>query len=144
MIAQILFVLVVFAAVGIIGLVLLQQGKGDAGSAFGGGGGSQSVFGSRGSANFLSRTTSVLVTVFFLGSLALAFVYAKDTARDRSVADESVIQQDSSVIEQPTDVPTVPVQSETDLPSLESDSVPAIPTDTQINEEQPQTPEVPK
>ena len=58
MITQVLFVLVVLAAVGIIALVLMQQSKGDAGSAFGGGG-SQSMFGSRGSANFLSRICTV-------------------------------------------------------------------------------------
>jgi len=53
------------AAIAIVVLVLLQQGKGaDMGAAFGGGS-SQSVFGSRGSANFLSRTTGILATVFF-------------------------------------------------------------------------------
>jgi preprotein translocase subunit SecG len=63
----------VVSAIGIIGLVLLQHGKGaDMGAAFGGGS-SGSVFGSSGSANFLSRTTSVLATIFFLTSLGLTW-----------------------------------------------------------------------
>jgi preprotein translocase subunit SecG len=64
-------VLVAFA---IIGLVLLQHGKGaDMGSGFGGGS-SGSLFGATGSANFLSRATAVLATVFFLTSLGLAYL----------------------------------------------------------------------
>jgi preprotein translocase subunit SecG len=63
----------VVVALAIIGLVLLQHGKGaDMGSGFGGGA-SASLFGATGSANFLSRTTAVLATVFFLMSLALAY-----------------------------------------------------------------------
>ena len=67
----------VLIAVAIIGLVLLQHGKGaDMGSGFGGGA-SGSLFGATGSANFLSRTTAVLATIFFLLSLALAYVATK-------------------------------------------------------------------
>jgi len=58
----------------VIGLVLMQHGKGaDAGAAFGGGGGGSagSLFGSSGSANFLSRTTAILAAVFFVTSLGL-------------------------------------------------------------------------
>ena len=64
----------VLVAVAIIGLVLLQHGKGaDMGSGFGGGA-SGSLFGATGSANFLSRATAVLATVFFLTSLGLAYL----------------------------------------------------------------------
>jgi preprotein translocase subunit SecG len=64
----------VLVAAAIIGLVLLQHGKGaDMGSGFGGGA-SGSLFGATGSANFLSRMTAVLATVFFLTSLGLAYV----------------------------------------------------------------------
>jgi preprotein translocase subunit SecG len=64
----------VLIALTIIGLVLLQQGKGaDMGSGFGGGA-SSSLFGATGSANFLSRATAALATVFFLTSLGLAYV----------------------------------------------------------------------
>ena len=64
----------VLIALVIIGLVLLQHGKGaDMGSGFGGGS-SGSLFGATGSANFLSRATAVLATVFFLTSLGLAYL----------------------------------------------------------------------
>jgi preprotein translocase subunit SecG len=68
----IVLVIHVAAALGIIGLVLLQHGKGaDMGAAFGGGA-SGSVFGATGSANFLSRSTAALAVVFFMTSLGLA------------------------------------------------------------------------
>jgi preprotein translocase subunit SecG len=71
---QVLVVLHVVVALAIIGLVLLQHGKGaDMGSGFGGGA-SGSLFGATGSANFLSRTTAVLAALFFILSLALAYV----------------------------------------------------------------------
>ena len=71
-----LLVVHVIAALGIIGLVLLQHGKGaDMGAAFGGGA-SGSVFGATGSANFLSRATAILATVFFLTSMGLTWYYA--------------------------------------------------------------------
>jgi preprotein translocase subunit SecG len=74
---NILIVTHVLVALAIIGLVLLQHGKGaDMGSGFGGGA-SGSLFGATGSANFLSRTTAVLATIFFLLSLALAYVATK-------------------------------------------------------------------
>jgi preprotein translocase subunit SecG len=70
---NILIVVHVVVALGIIGLVLLQHGKGaDMGSGFGGGA-SGSLFGATGSANFLSRTTAVLAALFFILSLALAY-----------------------------------------------------------------------
>ncbi len=61
------------SALGMIGLILVQHGKGaDMGAAFGSGG-SGSLFGASGSANFLSRTTAILATVFFVSTLALAY-----------------------------------------------------------------------
>ena len=61
------------SALAMIGLILVQHGKGaDMGAAFGSGG-SGSLFGASGSANFLSRTTAVLATVFFVATLALAY-----------------------------------------------------------------------
>lgn len=60
-------------ALGMIGLILIQHGKGaDMGAAFGSGS-SGSLFGASGSANFLSRTTAVLAAVFFVATLALAY-----------------------------------------------------------------------
>lgn len=72
----------------IIGLVLLQHGKGaDMGAAFGSGS-SGSLFGASGSANFLSRTTGILATVFFLTSLGLSYI-----ATNRTQAPTSVMEQ---------------------------------------------------
>ncbi len=66
-------VLQVLVAIGLVGLVLIQHGKGaDAGAAFGSGA-SATVFGSQGSGNFLSRATAVLAALFFLNSLILAY-----------------------------------------------------------------------
>lgn len=63
----------ILTAVAMVGLILLQHGKGaDMGAAFGSGS-AGSLFGSSGSANFLSRTTAVLATVFFASTLALAY-----------------------------------------------------------------------
>lgn len=135
MITQILFVLVVLAAVGIIALVLMQQSKGDAGSAFGGGGGSQSMFGSRGSANFLSRATSILVTVFFVGSLMLAFFYSKQNNTDFSVTEESVLNTEETVIETPNDIPELPDAAKTVVDESAQSDVPTVevPTDSAAN-----------
>ncbi len=67
----------VIAALGVVGLVLLQHGKGaDAGAAFGSGA-SGSVFGAAGSANFLSRATAILALIFFLTSLGLTYFSAR-------------------------------------------------------------------
>jgi len=79
----ILLVIHVLLSLGIIGLVLLQRGKGaEAGAALGGGGASASVFGSRGAANFLSRTTAILATLFFISSLTLAYLASQRQAPD--------------------------------------------------------------
>ncbi len=69
----IVWVLHVLVALAVIGLVLMQHGKGaDMGAAFGGGS-SGSLFGATGSANFMSRTTAVLATAFFLTSMGLTY-----------------------------------------------------------------------
>ncbi len=100
----------VLIAAALIGLVLLQQGKGaSAGAAFGGGGGGASgtVFGARGSSSFMSRATAILAAAFFINSIVLAYL-----ASNRPVA-ESVI--DSAIVqEQPSGLPTTP----DDLPNV--------------------------
>ena len=84
---NILIVTHVLVALSIIGLVLLQHGKGaDMGSGFGGGA-SSSLFGATGSANFLSRTTAVLATAFFLLSLALAYLASTKPVEGGGVMD---------------------------------------------------------
>ncbi|MEO8741138.1 MAG: preprotein translocase subunit SecG [Casimicrobiaceae bacterium] len=70
----------VLVAIALIGFVLLQHGKGaDMGAAFGSGS-SGSLFGAAGSANFLSRTTAILATVFFVSSLGLTYLSATRSA----------------------------------------------------------------
>jgi len=87
----------VIIAVLIIALVLLQKGKGaDMGSAFGAGA-SGTIFGAKGSANFLSRTTAILATIFFITSLALAYLN-KGTIKVDSVLDQ--IQLDQIIIDE--------------------------------------------
>ena len=77
----------VIVAVVVIALVLLQHGKGaDMGAAFGGGS-SGSLFGATGSANFLSRSTAILATLFFLTSLGLAFFGLQQHKSSASVMD---------------------------------------------------------
>lgn len=75
-------ILQIVSAVAMIGLILVQHGKGaDAGASFGGGGaGSASLFGASGSANFLSRSTSVLATIFLASTLMLAGLGGKQPA----------------------------------------------------------------
>lgn len=76
---SILLVIHVLVAVAIVGLVLIQQGRGaDMGAAFGGG--SQTLFGARGSANFLTRVTAILAAVFFFTSGSLAYLYSQREA----------------------------------------------------------------
>ena len=107
MTTTVLIIINVFAALSIIVLALMQQSKGDMGSAFGGGG-SQSMFGSRGSANFLSRLTAAMCAAFFISSLALAYVYAK---RAEST---SVVDSQSSLV--------APL-NQSELPTIEGEAV---------------------
>jgi preprotein translocase subunit SecG len=80
------------SALGMMGLILVQHGKGaDMGAAFGSGG-SGSLFGATGSANFLSRTTAVLATVFFVSTLMLAyFGSSRPAAGSGSVLEKTVV-----------------------------------------------------
>ena len=91
-ILTVVLALQMLSAIGMIGLVLIQQGKGaDMGAAFGSGG-SGSLFGASGSANFLSRTTGVLATVFFACTLALAyFGNAQPRATSSSVLQNAAV-----------------------------------------------------
>jgi len=104
-------------AVSIVVLVLLQQGKGaDMGAAFGGGG-SQTLFGSRGSANFLTRVTALLVVVFFFTSMSLAWLHTQRTEPG------SVTEQAQPVTGPETgDVPEAPGDEGTAVPSVPGDA----------------------
>jgi len=95
----------ILAALGVIGLVLMQHGKGaDMGAAFGSGA-SGSLFGASGSANFLSRTTAILATVFFVTSLSLAYLASNQPKTSGSVMQEPVKSQPSQA---PVETPAAP------------------------------------
>ena len=98
----IVWVVHIIIAVVLVGLVLMQHGKGaDMGAAFGSGS-AGSVFGSSGSANFLSRSTAVAVLIFFITSLALTYLYANPTAP------QGVMDRHEASTAAPQVVPEVP------------------------------------
>lgn len=106
------FVLVVhiILAVMIIGLVLIQHGKGaDAGASFGGGG-AATVFGASGSGNFLTRVTAVLTALFFVTSLSLAVFAKKQTTDAYSL--KSVQTTNSAPASTPETSPNAPKSSQ--------------------------------
>ena len=103
----ILVVVHLFLSIGLIGLILIQHGKGaDAGAAFGSGA-SSTVFGAQGSANFLSRTTGVLALLFFLTSLTLAWM-AMETARDSGLMVDTQATETQPIPAAESDIPAVP------------------------------------
>jgi preprotein translocase subunit SecG len=130
MLTTVLIVLHVLVALAIIGLVLLQHGKGaDMGSGFGGGA-SGSLFGATGSANFLSRTTAVLAAVFFFLSLALAYTATRKPAEEGGGVIDVIRQREQQVpapSQKPAaDVPKPPAQSQDATPA------PREPSDKQV------------
>ena len=102
------WVIHIIAALGTIGLVLMQHGKGaDMGAAFGSGA-SGSLFGSSGSANFLSRATAIFATLFFLTSLTLTY-FSSHKSRPAGVMDShSLVQPAVPVDAAKQVVPVVP------------------------------------
>jgi preprotein translocase subunit SecG len=126
MLQTIVLVAHVGIALMIIGLVLLQRGKGaDAGTGFGAGA-SGTVFGARGSATFFSRATGVLATLFFVTSLALAYLATQQTA-PRSLLESAPAQQSTAP---PPAAETPPAANE--LPALPPET-PAEPADDDGN-----------
>ncbi|HEX5805927.1 MAG TPA: preprotein translocase subunit SecG [Macromonas sp.] len=101
LVMNLLLVLQLLSAIAVIGLVLMQHGKGaDAGAAFGGGS-SASLFGATGGTNFMSRSTAVLATVFFACTLGLAYF-----GHQRPAASSSVLE--SVKTEAPMQAPAAP------------------------------------
>jgi preprotein translocase subunit SecG len=110
----------VLAAVGLVAMILLQQGKGaDMGAAFGSGA-SSTVFGSQGSASFMTRGTAILATIFFITSLSLAYFTGEGVSR-KSVTEKSVVETVDSEAPVAEDMPSVPAApeaaAETDVPT---------------------------
>ena len=114
----ILLALLVLVALSLIVLILLQHGKGaDVGAAFGSGA-SQTVFGSQGSANFLTRTTAVLATLFFVLSLTLA----ANSGKARKVP--SVTDSAPTVTEPASELPAIPAPPVESAPRQGAPDVP--------------------
>ncbi|UUM31058.1 preprotein translocase subunit SecG [Vibrio japonicus] len=106
----VLLVIYLLAAVGVVGLVLIQQGKGaDMGASFGAGA-SNTVFGASGSGNFLTRMTAVFATVFFVLSLVLGNMSTHKTES------QWVDPTQGQVIEQADNVSEVPAQESSEIP----------------------------
>ena len=125
------------SALAMIGLVLIQHGKGaDMGASFGGGS-SGSLFGATGSANFLSRSTAALATVFFLCTLALAYGSSRSNAPLAAGGEGSVLDRAAPSASAPATgaipgaapaVITVPVPAPVSAPAPAASALPAIPT----------------
>ena len=124
---QILMAAYLIVALLLIGFVLIQQGKGaDMGASFGAGG-SNTVFGSSGSGNFMTKTTAILATLFFGISLTLGTIASKDNTE---VDEFELLQAPASEVPVVSDVPSV-TQA---LPA--SGDVPAVPTVTDGDKEE--------
>lgn len=123
---QIILVIHLLTALGIIALVLLQQGKGaEAGASFGAGA-SQTLFGSTGSWNFFSKATAVLATVFFVTSISLAVM-----AKHKAGMGDSFIPVIEQTDTQPVPESDIPVVTPSDAGgTTEVPSVPEAPVET--------------
>jgi preprotein translocase subunit SecG len=120
---SILLVAQVLLSISLIVLILMQHGKGaDAGAAFGSGA-SATVFGSRGSGNFMTRATTVIAILFFTVSLSLAYVSSNRAAPDSVTGSVTAQEVETAPLQQADDMP--PVDSgnadsqESDLPPAE-------------------------
>jgi len=114
----------VFLALGVIGLVLIQHGKGaDAGAAFGSGA-SSTVFGSRGSGSFLTKLTTMFALAFFCTSMLLFYLASQRTSTIGSVVDGVNVPEAQESVQPAieTDLPATPGSdsSESDIPAAPS------------------------
>lgn len=118
----------VLVALALVGLILMQHGRGaDAGAAFGSGA-SATVFGSRGSASFLTRSTAILAAVFFVTSLSLAYLTGQREG-PKSVT-EVVAPAPEVPASTPTDIPSVPgatEATEAGAPEPSAQDLPVVP-----------------
>lgn len=127
----VLLVFHLLVAVALTGLILMQHGKGaDMGAAFGSGA-SGTVFGARGSANFLSRTTAILATVFFATSIALAML-ARSNEEPRSVTELAPAQE--AEVPAPAEEPAIPAPAEDEAAPAEGDAAIPAPAEAPASE----------
>jgi len=123
----VLIALQILVALALIGLILLQQGKGaDAGAAFGSGT-SGSIFGARGPSSFLAKITGLLAAVFFVNSLTLAYITGQSIER-KSVVERVVVppEQGAPAKNVPPEAPQAPAADTAPGPT----DVPAAPSGT--------------
>ncbi|WP_298208097.1 preprotein translocase subunit SecG [Acidovorax sp.] len=121
MIVNVILAVQMLAALVMIGLILIQHGKGaDMGAAFGSGS-SGSLFGASGSANFLSRTTGVLAAVFFVSTLALAYF-----GNARPASSGSVLETPAAVV--PSSAPATTASDAAVAPATPASGAAQIPT----------------
>ncbi len=124
----ILLVLQVLLSIALIALVLLQHGKGaDAGAAFGSGA-SATVFGARGSGNFLTKATSVVAALFFITCLSLAYLAVNRDGPSsimESVVDTQSEEQASPLLQEPASMDLPPAEPAPGVPAADSDLPPA-------------------
>jgi preprotein translocase subunit SecG len=136
---QVIIVFHVLFGLGVIGLVLIQQGKGaDAGAAFGTGS-SGSVFGAQGAASFLSRTTAILAGLFFTTSLVLAVLNshkgaAYDLMSSTSSETPAVSIPDASQLKSIDTIPTVPANPAPAVEQKAAEQFPPQSATTEIKE----------
>jgi preprotein translocase subunit SecG len=117
---QVLTIVQILVSVALIGLILLQQGKGaDAGAAFGSGG-SGTIFGSRGSASFLSRATAVLAAAFFINSIGLAYLSVRST-EPQSITERFGIGTEAPASSEPVPAPGTFVSDVPDVPATDGE-----------------------
>src|SRR5579862_6179192 len=115
----------ILVAAALIGFVLLQHGKGaDMGAAFGSGS-SGSLFGAAGSANFLSRSTAILATVFFLSSLGLTYMASNHVGGAGDIMKQGVMQKLPEPPPKASDVPAMPTGATGTAPSTVAPALPA-------------------
>mgnify|MGYP001317932265 CR=1 FL=1 len=97
----IILIIHVLLAIALIVLILVQHGKGaDAGAAFGSGA-SSTVFGARGSANFLTKITTIIALIFFVTSISLAYFASNKTSDSKSLIDNNLSIDKKSPSETP-------------------------------------------
>lgn len=112
----IIIALHILICIAIVGLILLQQGKGaEVGASFGSGG-SQTLFGSTGSGNLLSHATAILVTIFFVTSFGLSLLAKNKSAigsGDVGIPSAAVIEQHNQAQQSAGDAPAAPAPAPT-------------------------------
>ena len=126
-ILTLLLVLQVLVSVALIGFILIQHGKGaDAGAAFGSGA-SATVFGSRGSGNFMTRVTTILAIIFLANSLMLSYMATQSVK-----APTSLLDSEPDVVQQVIDIPVTDMPAQDEVSDIPNDMPQVIQEEIQV------------